>query len=172
MLCPFRHLFPCFRTSPVRPAFAQPSRSTTSECSHHGYAVRQLGVPLIGQGDQGALLQSKTCTTTLDGRASLQSEQRRLAALARRRYTELAISPADDLLQRQESLCVNPLALIRAELLESWMLQVPKGRQAMNSNYWAVSRWCHHLAHRSVRLACNHNSKCDHHRRLQARSNL
>ena len=56
--------------------------------------MRQLGVPLMGQGDQGALLQSKTCTTTLDGRADLQSERRRLAALARRRYTELAISPA------------------------------------------------------------------------------
>ena len=56
--------------------------------------MRQLGVPLMGQGDQGALLQSKTCTTTLDGRADLQSEQRRLAALARTRYTQLAISPA------------------------------------------------------------------------------
>ena len=87
-------MIPCFRTTPVRPAFAQPPRSTTSECSHHGYAVRQLGVPFMGQGDQGALLQSKTCTTTLDGRADLQSEQRRLAALARTRYTQLAISPA------------------------------------------------------------------------------
>ena len=46
----------------------------------------------MGQGDQGALLQSKTCTTTSDGRAGLQSEQRSLAALARGRYTQLALS--------------------------------------------------------------------------------
>ena len=48
-ICPNREKIPCFRTTPVRPAFAQPPRSKTSECSHHGYAHHTPRIPPIDQ---------------------------------------------------------------------------------------------------------------------------
>ena len=57
----------------------------------HSALIAHTGVPLMGQGGPGALLQSKRCTANLAGRAPLQSEQRSRAALARERYTHLRI---------------------------------------------------------------------------------